>query len=122
MPDFAAVDADRSLDVGTFQEQCHAAPLPFLRNLHGPAVSHFSHKRLRRCQEEGELHLTSLAVRLHERIEEIAGIIQGPCPLRVHRHFVTYTVCKQRSGECNGAVTKTGRRIPGSGERDGFVR
>ena len=72
---FFAVDEDGGLDVRALEEKGDPLTAPSLRNDNGAAVGSFADEVLLGGEEERKFHLACVAVRLHEGVEVIRGIV-----------------------------------------------
>ena len=113
-----SVDPDRCLNMRTLQEERHTLLLPRFGHTHHSTIGDLTHEVLGRRQEERKLHLSCVAIRLHERIVIVAGIIERTCPARVDRHIIAEAVGEQGSRQCHFLGLKARIHPPGAGKRE----
>ena len=119
---FFAVDEDGGLDVRALEEKGDPLTAPSLRNDNGAAVGSFADEVLLGGEEERKFHLACVAVRLHEGVEVIRGIVKGACPAGVDGEVVAKAVGEERTGEADSGGIEARSEAPRAGEVEGLSR
>ena len=114
-----AVDGDRRLNMGTFQEEHDVAVLPRLRHRDATLVPGTACIVALGGQEEGKLHLSGLAVLLHIGIEIEAGVIERACPAGINGNDVTLAICQHGTWQQDGALLALRAELPRTAKING---
>ena len=107
-----AIHDNGCFNMRTLQEQDDATSLPLLGYSHLTLVTGIAYIVALRCQEEGELHLASLTVALHIRIEVERRVVERPRPLRIDSHLVAFAIGQHRPRQCNHTLLPFTMELP----------
>ena len=116
------VDRDGGLDVRTLEEEGDTLAAPRLGNDDAATVDGFTHEVLIGREEERKLHLTSMAIRLHEGVEVIAGVVERTRPTRVDGKVVTQAIGEEGTWKGDGCGVQARSEVPSAGEVDDVLR
>ena len=108
MSHLTAVDEDRRLDMGALQEERDTPVVPVLRYIDGSPIPGVAREMTLRSQEEGELHLTLVAIFLHIGIEIERRVVERPRPLGVDADRIAFAIGQQRTWQHDIVVIMDG--------------